>query len=281
MLKSRCHWSRYAKPNQSKKNWGKTMTEQEWQACTDPKTMIRFLLGTHSPRVQDVEAFPACKTSDRKLRLFACACYHRIRHMLPDSPAQAAVEVAERFADGTATVGELQEAEARVWGPLDAIEGRWRASQGIEHTALLPTHEALALGLQVVWREAPKAAYYASSNAYLAFAAIANPGAASSDNKFCASQTAEERVQTVLLHCIFDNLFSSVTMAPAVLAWNDSTVVKLAQGIYQERAFDRLPLLADALDKAGCDDDDILNHCRKVGPHVRGCWVVDLILGRE
>jgi hypothetical protein len=55
----------------------------------------------------------------------------------------------------------------------------------------------------------------------------------------------------------------------------------LAEGIYADRAFDRLPILADALEEAGCTDAEVLAHCRGPGPHVRGCWVVDLILGKE
>jgi hypothetical protein len=65
------------------------------------------------------------------------------------------------------------------------------------------------------------------------------------------------------------------------LEWNELTVVKLAQRIYENRAFDLLPILADALEEAGCTDADILNHCRLIGEHVRGCWVVDLILGKQ
>jgi hypothetical protein len=65
------------------------------------------------------------------------------------------------------------------------------------------------------------------------------------------------------------------------LAWNDGTIVKLAQAIYDERAFDRLPVVADALEEASCTNADILAHCRGPGPHVRGCWAVDLILGKE
>jgi len=63
-------------------------------------------------------------------------------------------------------------------------------------------------------------------------------------------------------------------------AWLTSTVVSLAEGIYAERAFDRLPILADALQDAGCENTDVLDHCRGPGPHVRGCWVVDLVLGK-
>jgi hypothetical protein len=83
----------------------------------------------------------------------------------------------------------------------------------------------------------------------------------------------------LLLRDIFGSLpFRPVNIAPDVLAWNDSTVVKLAQGIYDDRAFDRLLVLADALEEAGCHDADILGHCRQPGPHVGGCWLVDAIL---
>jgi hypothetical protein len=67
----------------------------------------------------------------------------------------------------------------------------------------------------------------------------------------------------------------------AVLAWNDGTVRKIAEGIYAERAFDRLPILADALLDAGCDNEELIAHCRGAGPHVRGCWVVDTILRKS
>jgi hypothetical protein len=65
------------------------------------------------------------------------------------------------------------------------------------------------------------------------------------------------------------------------LTWNDGTVIKIAQAIYNERAFERLPILADALEDAGCDNADILRHCREPGEHMRGCWVVDLLLGKS
>ena len=63
--------------------------------------------------------------------------------------------------------------------------------------------------------------------------------------------------------------------------WNDGTVHRVAQAIYDERAFERMPILADALEDAGCDNADILNHCRNGGEHVRGCWVIDLLLGKS
>jgi hypothetical protein len=84
------------------------------------------------------------------------------------------------------------------------------------------------------------------------------------------------------LHDIFGLLpFRPVTIAPSSLVWNDGTVVTLAKAIYEGRAFDRLPILADALKEAGCNNADILAHCHQPGEHVRGCWVVDLLLGKE
>lgn len=68
---------------------------------------------------------------------------------------------------------------------------------------------------------------------------------------------------------------------PSWLAWNDSTVPKIARAIHDECVFDRLPILADALEEAGCADVALLSHCRGSGPHVRGCWVVDLLLTKE
>ena len=91
----------------------------------------------------------------------------------------------------------------------------------------------------------------------------------------------ERREQAGISRDVFGNPFLSVTINPAWLGWNDSTVQKIAQAIYDERAFDRLPILADALEEAGCTNADILGHCRQPGEHVRGCWVVDLLLGKE
>ena len=82
------------------------------------------------------------------------------------------------------------------------------------------------------------------------------------------------------LRDIWGNPFQSVALDASWLAWNDGTIRKLAQPIYDHRAFDRLPLLADALEDAGCTDADILGHCRSGGEHVRGCWVIDLLLGK-
>src|SRR5262249_26094148 len=71
------------------------------------------------------------------------------------------------------------------------------------------------------------------------------------------------------------------TIEPRWLSWNEWTVDRIAQRIQEERAFDRLPILADALEEAGCTDAEILGHCRRAEQHASGCWVVDLVLENE
>jgi hypothetical protein len=87
----------------------------------------------------------------------------------------------------------------------------------------------------------------------------------------------EELAQALLLRDIVPDPFRPVSLEQR---WLTSTVVALAGGIYDEKAFDRLPILADGLQDAGCEDESVLGHCRGDGPHVRGCWVVDQVLGR-
>jgi hypothetical protein len=85
-------------------------------------------------------------------------------------------------------------------------------------------------------------------------------------------------VRGLLLHDIVNNPVHPVPIDPA---WRTSTVTSLAQAIYQDQEFDRLPILADALEDAGCSNQEVLNHLRGGGEHCRGCWPVDLILGKE
>ena len=82
------------------------------------------------------------------------------------------------------------------------------------------------------------------------------------------------------MRCIFGNPFLPPRDARS-LRWQSSTVLDLARTIYDLRQFDTMPILGDALMDAGCDSDEIIQHCRAPGPHVRGCWVVDLLLNRE
>jgi hypothetical protein len=91
----------------------------------------------------------------------------------------------------------------------------------------------------------------------------------------------EDRWLIALLREVFGNPFRVAVPSPDWLSWNRGTVLKMAESIYEERRFCELPILGDALQDAGCDDAEILRHCREPGEHVRGCWVVDLLLGKK
>jgi hypothetical protein len=214
------------------------MTEQEWLACTDPQPMLEFLRGT---------------ASDRKLRLFACACCRRLWHLLTDERSRNAVEVAEQFADGRKTTDEIS---AR-FHDAEPVKYDFHHNYFAADAASRCLHRSHGL--------VPKSIQWAVTSA------------APEDGKATAA-TAETTEQTGLVRCIFGNPFRPVTINPS---WLTSTVIQLAEAIYHERAFERLPILADALEDAGCSSAEILAHCRQGGEHCRGCWVVDLVLGKE
>jgi len=96
--------------------------------------------------------------------------------------------------------------------------------------------------------------------------------------QICVTNDHSWRIFAHYVREIFGNPFRPVAFDPR---WRSSDVVGLARAIYEDRAFDRMPILADALMDEGCADEQILEHCRGAGPHVRGCWVVDLLLGKE
>jgi hypothetical protein len=234
------------------------VTEQEWLNCTDPQPMLEFLRG---------------KTSERKLRLFACVCCRRIWNLLHDKRSRKAVECSEQFADGQIDKEQLSAARK------EAEDAWWR--RAFRHRGSLPDK-----GRRVQYAsEAVKFVASATGRATELFekmrlAASASLGAELLEQGASSSQPKLQRCD--LLRELFGNPFRpSSPLSAAVLAWNGGTVVKLAQSIYDDRAFDRLPILADALEEAGCTDQDILQHCRLPGVHVRGCWPVDLILVKE
>ena len=91
----------------------------------------------------------------------------------------------------------------------------------------------------------------------------------------------ESMRQAELLRDVIGNPFHRHVIDPAWLAWNGATVHRIASSIYESKNWDELPILADALEDAGCGDADILTHCRSTGLHTRGCWVVDLLLDKR
>jgi hypothetical protein len=221
------------------------MTEEEWLACSDPEQMLHFLRR---------------KGSDRKFLLFACACCRRIWPLITDDRSRKAVEMMER--DVEQPVGE-PEYTTVFWDAQNATGDEDEDSEDD------PAHSAA---------EAAYSTIPGSPNLERVFCAMAT--AAYAAKARLLARQAEEEAQADLLREMFGNPFRPKSVEPAWLTWNGGTVVKLGQGVYEERAFDRVPILADALEDAGCTDADILDHCRQPGPHGRGCWVVDLLTGR-
>jgi hypothetical protein len=197
------------------------------------------------------------KKNHRKLRLWACACCLRLGDLLADSRSQDAVAVAERLADGLASKEEVRKAREvakrvpQVTGKLRGTPAEWAASAP-------------------VWLLHPSAADFSRVTVLRAAAALVEGGV--------TIRGAEEQVQFELLRDVFGNPFRPVTFDPR---WRTSTAVALAQQVYDSRDHSIMPILADALEDAGCDHANILAHCRGDGPHCRGCWAVDSVLAKK
>jgi hypothetical protein len=217
------------------------MTETEWLTCDNALRILEF--------VRDKT------TNSRKLRLLGCSCVRQVWTYSGDGPLSA-VDAAERFADGSGSKAALRRARQHV-----------RAAR----YALIDAGEAAG---ERVWPIYWLAEVAAAENAY--GSVLSEMDRLATDARFM--EVNEWSAICNLIRDMFGNPFRPVV---ADARWRTSIVVGLAEGIYEDRAFDRLPILADALEDAGCDNTDVLAHCRGDGPHVRGCWVVDLILGKE
>jgi len=216
-----------------------------------------------------MQSFVDGKVSDRKHRLFACACCRMIWERMTDTRSRRAVEIAEQFVDGFATEEECQRAADEAFEADLMTLGREDNGRG---AAAFAAFDAANL------EEGNRPLQAPGSVMYTAAFVAGYPWDAGKQTQRQAARLEIERKQADVLRCIAGNPFRLVSVQPR---WLASTVHSLAAGIYAERAFDRMPILADALEDAGCDHADILNHCRGDGPHVRGCWVVDLLLGKE
>src|SRR5262245_47503017 len=211
-------------------------TERDWRNCIWPAVLFSYLRGEDGP-------FPPSRSSNRKLRLFACARCRRIWHLLPSDLCYRAVELSEGFADRLVPKKEVEAVGRAVVAALP----------GLENARI---------------RHAVAGAAFGSYETSFAFAGLSG-----------SALSIEEAAHCDLLRDIFGNPFRPVKLKRA---WLTSDVLALARGIYEDHAFDRMPILADALQDAGCDNESVLNHCRDANQvHVRGCWVVDLLLGKE
>ena len=227
------------------------MTEQEWLECKDPQKILEFLKG---------------RASDRKLRLFLTAWGHRT---LVDSPYEDLTDVVpavELFVEKAISPADFAPAREEIgWGTSEMCE------------SLNLRAEVLSVAVQ----EEPVSAEAASQAAARALEGWRM-------NVPDLDIHKENLALCNLLRDIFGNPLRPIAISPSILAWRDSTIPRLALAVYDKRQLPGghldpalLAVLADALEEAGCRDADILGHLRSPGPHVRGCWPVDLLLGRK
>jgi hypothetical protein len=249
------------------------MTEQEWLASNEPDPMLEYLRN---------------RVTDRKLRLFICACCRMIwpvlvgessfppsnRPLLLDHQrrafrnAEVHLETAEHYAD------RLVEPRSIVTAYVDAL-GLLLSRRPLEEPwafALVAVLRATTAGRCFYGRQWEQIPPYDGCQCAVDAADYVLKVA-----DWAGRPSNTPQIEISLIRDIFGNPFRPVK---ADATWLTPSVVALGQAIYDERAFGRLPELADALVVAGCDDNDILTHCRSDGPHVRGCWVVDLVLGK-
>jgi hypothetical protein len=219
------------------------MTEQEWLACADPRGLLEYLRGSGT-------------FSERKVRLFVAACCRGDWPLMP----------AEGDPQGGGGRGEIR-------GPL-------RGGRDLR--------AAVAAAWKACCRASPKDPHH--DRAWAAYALACTAGLRELTARMWGGgcwgnlSTPERAAHAHLLHCIWGNPFRPVTLSPG---WQTPQVVALAQAAYDQRELPagtldaaRLAVLADGLEDAGCTEVALLDHLRGPGPHVRGCWAVDLILGK-
>jgi hypothetical protein len=254
------------------------MTESEWHSATDPDPLLEFVRPT---------------ASGRKLRLLAAAYCRRVWDWMGDG-CRSAVEVLERRAEGEADEDDLLQAVA-------AAAEEWFEEWGTHHpstAAYCATGYCFAGPVPAPALEAAKAAATCVALAVGAEASVAravslgyprpaqpHPGA-EGDAAACRqagaeAQAAERRVQCQIVRDIFHGPCPPVFLRRAWLSSQDKAVLKLATVIHTTRAFPLMPVLGDALEDAGCEDGQVLAHCRGVGLHAPGCWLLDAILGKS
>lgn len=268
------------------------MTESEWLQATDPAGMVQFLredrtsfrtrwLGWVFPR--------RFRINERKWRLFYVACCRRILHVMPAEESRILVEIVERRADGQASEEEVV---AGIEASMQACraDSRWRQEAGSDWS-WAEAEAVNAVGR--VHRSEETGRFGTLRGAACAWACSEDPGGirllpvppgeanVQMDASWQAEYDAESARQAGLLREIVGNPFRKSLVDPAWLTWQGGTIQRIAQSVYEERRFEGLPILADALEDAGCTNAAILDHCRSAGAHVRGCWVVDKLREKE
>jgi hypothetical protein len=234
------------------------MTEAEWLSCLDPGRMLWYL---------------GRRLSERKQRLFAVACCRRIWHLFSREESRQAVEAAERFAEGAARHKELAAAYHAASFVDEEHDTGYRASAA----------QAAANAAEQLLQWGGCTRFDPAVTAAIAVGLHARQLRRKPEEGLRAGAWAElkeQNAQCETLRELVGNPFRRVEIDASWLTWNDEVIVAMTQAIYDGRAFGRLPILADALEEAGCSDAAILDHCRQPGEHFLGCWVIDLLMGK-
>jgi hypothetical protein len=229
------------------------MDETEWLECVNPWAMFAL--------VRD-------RLDARKQRLLACACVRSVWHHLQDERFRAMVELGEEYADGRATVEQLEGAERVASAVLRDMD----FSRFLREPPLSAMAAARSVGNRTIAERFYEAMRYSllSAAPYIPLHSFApDPEAKKAHTRHIAD----------LFRDIVGNPFRPVSLHPDWLAWEGGLVRRLAETMYEERRYQDLPVLADALEEAGCDEPEVLAHLRGGGGHARGCWALDLARG--
>jgi hypothetical protein len=213
-----------------------------WESSPDPDLLLARRRDPGSPRRQ---------------RLLICAVARHVWAILPDE-GRYAVEVAERLADGRCTEAERAAAFQAAGGDLSAV---YTQADCIPAKALVDGE----LGYYLL-------------DAVSSVTMVADAEGLTIPPMPRDRSAAERAAVAHLIRDVYGNPYHPVAADPG---WRTEAAVGLARGMYDTRDFGPMPVLADALEDAGCTQPDVLGHCRRPGPHVRGCWVVDLVLGNS
>jgi hypothetical protein len=232
------------------------MDENEWLTSEDPETMFA--------QMQD-------RIPWRKQRLLACACVRLVWHHVGDARLRALVELSEGYADGRTSVQSLAVAAAPLFEVI-----RVPFERLLIEPSLAASAAAFVVGQQSISMHMSQVLQLTQTSAVPFIERGGSEGPMQPDND---AQQAHTRHIADLFRDIIGNPFRPVALHSDWLAWEGGTVGRLAETIYEERRYQDLPVLADALEEAGCDEPEILDHLRGRGVHARGCWILDLARG--